>query len=791
MLLTIDNLDGFGPRDYTAALSLEKPPLIKRRLNQPTLCALDLVSTGAQFVVPVAGARIIISRSDGLALFTGYVSAAPDYEYLGWNERGPVYRYALAATSDEFVLDRRMLPARSAFVNRTAGNALTQLANDLLPGSFSTAAVEDIATIPSFRINPEHPWSKHASDLAQRARAAYRAHNGALVFAPVGANVHNISESDAGFCPDNLKLASPQSLVNDVTLTGGDEPQAHVKDYFLGDGLTVRFNLSHRPFTRNDLTLVDEEFLTATLAPTRWSVADPSHAISVSSGALQVAGGTGADGATAVTFAEQIELGGALQLQHGDVLFSAASNGVLGGLYTGAIAAANCFAGFQVTPSGAQSIIQPLINGALAGSSLTTVAGHHYRLTTRLYATEIYRLQQTFFSSAHPAGSGRGGSAISASMRVVLEVHDIDPANPASLQALSTVLYDNLLSAPQYCSYALVNSPALHCAIAFTRLLRVNESEVRSAQPSAAYRTRLAGSVADGAECSLNSGSAPYLQFFSQYVPVTNEAIVVRYRDLGRAVARVNDPVSIATNARGNDDGTRAAMRHLALPEPRTQPECEFAAQCFLDDSVQPAWRGQYELWSDFLPNGPATDPWPGDAVGVNVPSRNANFTAIIREVDITLSHPGSPDGAGFAPAGVADRSQYKLAFANDAAAPLAMALQLPRKPVNVLTSVPTATAGSQYIADLALAEVTAVSSTTVSIDAGAAPPAGGGIEVRISDSEWGPAGDRNLVGRFATQTFSVTRLTRLVTYYLRQYDASSPPKYSRYSTALHVDYPA
>ena len=779
MLLTLDNFDGSGPRDYTAALSLDQPPLIKRRLNQPTLCTLDLVSTGAQFVVPVGGARIVVSRADGLALFTGYLSAAPDYEYLGWNERGPVYRYAIAATSDEFVLDRRMLPARSAFTNCTAGNALSQLANDLLPGSFNSASVQDVATLPSFRINPEHPWSKHAAELAQRARAAYRAHNGAIIFAPVGATVHGISESEPIFCPDNFELASPQALMNDVTLTGADEPQAHVKDYFLGDGLTVRFDLSHRPFTRNDLTLVNEEFLNSSLDPTRWSVADPAHAISVSSGALQVAGGTGADGATTVIFAEQIELGGALQLQHGDVLFSAASNGIIGGLYSGPIASANCFAGFQVTFSGAQSIIQPRINGALAGSSLATVAGHHYRLTTRLYATEVFREQQTFFSSANPAGSGRGGASISAGVRVVLEVHDIDPADPASMQALSNVLYDNLLAAPEYCSYALVNSAALHCAIAFTRLLRVNESEVRSAQPSAAYRTRLVGSVADGAECSLNSGSPPYLQFFSQYVPVTNESIVVRYRDLGRAVVRVNNPASIAANARGNDDGTRAAMRHLALPEPRTQAECEFAAQCLLDDSVQPAWHGQYELWSDFLPNGPSSDPWPGDAVTVNVPSRNANFTAVIREVDVTLGDPAN------------DRSQYKLVFANDAAAPLAMALQLPRRPVNVLTAVSTASAGTQYIADLALAEVTAVSSTTVSIDAGFAPPAGGGIEVRTSDSEWGPAGDRNLVGRFATQAFSVTRLTRLVTYYLRQYDASSPPKYSRYSTALHVDYPA
>src|SRR5204862_5777692 len=137
-------------------------------------------------------------------------------------------------------------------------------------------------------------------------------------------------------------------------------------------------------------------------------------------GALQVYGGTGTDGATKVAFAESIELGGALRMQHGEVIFSAASSGVMGGLHTRSIAAANCFTGIQVSPSGAQSVIQPIINGALAGTSLTTVAGHHYRLTTRLYATEIFRQQQTYFSSSHPTGSGRGGAAIAASLRMVL-----------------------------------------------------------------------------------------------------------------------------------------------------------------------------------------------------------------------------------------------------------------------------------------------------------------------------------------------------------------------------------
>ena len=45
-------------------------------------------------------------------------------------------------------------------------------------------------------------------------------------------------------------------------------------------------------------------------------------------------------------------------------------------------------------------------------------------------------------------------------------------------------------------------------------------------------------------------------------------------------------------------------------------------------------------------------------------------------------------------------------------------------------------------------------------------------------------------MGRFTTQVFTVTRLSRVVDFFLRQYDASAPAKYSRYSTALHVDYP-
>jgi len=62
--------------------------------------------------------------------------------------------------------------------------------------------------------------------------------------------------------------------------------------------------------------------------------------------------------------------------------------------------------------------------------------------------------------------------------------------------------------------------------------------------------------------------------------------------------------------------------------------------------------------------------------------------------------------------------------------------------------------------------------------------------EVRAHDFGWGVANDRNLLGRFNTQTFSLPRLARTQNYFLRLYDASSPPRYSRYAAALHVDYP-
>ena len=253
-----------------------------------------------------------------------------------------------------------------------------------------------------------------------------------------------------------------------------------------------------------------------------------------------------------------------------------------------------------------------------------------------------------------------------------------------------------------------------------------------------------------------------------------------RGRGYGRSVAEVVNSTSVASLQNGADDGIRGLVRTMKSPSARTQADCENAALAILDDAGAPAWSGTYRTWSDFLPGG-AADIFPGDAVAVDAPSRNAVFSAIVRKVNIDLVDPAD------------DRGIYSIEFANDAAPPLALraessATAVPLQDVPVRLS--TGQVGSYYLADLTNAQITQVTSTTVQVDVGMPPPNGCGIEVRSHDYGWGGANDRNLLGRFNTQTFNLPRLARTQNYFLRLYDDSAQPRYSRYAAALHIDYP-
>jgi hypothetical protein len=736
--------------DYTSHVDASARPRVVRRLNAPWKMTAALVAADPSFVVPTAEARVVLERNDGTRVFTGYLDAVPEWEHLGWNERGPVYRYKLWATSDEIALERKRLPARAPMVNRTAGSALKQLAEDAGGALLDVSGVQALDVLPQVSTSIQRTFSDQAAEIATRARAVCRVHDGKVVLEPVGVRTHTLSDADVDFDPAGLVVERPQRIANDVTVIGRIEPRAYVKSYFLGDGVTLGFDLSHTPFTRRNRTIVDEEFGDAALDATFWTKADPLSVVSVSGGKLRVNGGTGADGGAIVNFVEPFEMGGALILQHGELELTGTMDAVIGGLYSGGVTRANCVAGF----SGQSGVLRAIVSGALTGPSIALNATHKYTCTTRVYSLTQYRANETFHSSV----GAHGGGTVAASVRVVLEVHDVDPANPATLQAQSTILFDGVIaSAPAYCTYALANAATMNGSLSFARLLRAVSTEVRTTAPSAATRTRLIGSVAEGAECILLGNQ---VTFFPAYAPVANEAIAVRYRAAGRAVARVQDATSVA------GVGQRSRVVQVLSPPCKTQLDCENAAAAILDDSVLPAVAGKYECWSDFLPG----DPLPGDRVTCT--GTFGSGEGFFREVEIEAVDLDD------------DRCRYSLAFANDAMAPLGFEFQKGKLGFEVEAVSP----GASYIVDVPNAEITAVTSTTCSIDCGQAAPSGGGFEVRRSDVNFGAANDRNLVGRFATQTFSVPRLTRVQTYYVRAYDASG--EYSRYSTVLHVDYP-
>ncbi len=239
MKLMIDNLDGLGPQDYTAAVDSGKSPTLVRKLNSPAEFKFGLVfatgtgtGTGTGNLGVVLGGRVALTLNNGNDLFTGYIVQTPTCQYLGWADRGLVYRYEIDALSDVWLMDRKAPPPHPPFVDRTAGSALDELTAEALPGWFDVNGVEAGDPIPYYSVNPAKKWTAAAAEIALSARCAYRDDNGKLFFAALATNTYVLAEGTPSFSPGDLQLQSVDRLVNDLTVLGPLVPSAHVMDYF-------------------------------------------------------------------------------------------------------------------------------------------------------------------------------------------------------------------------------------------------------------------------------------------------------------------------------------------------------------------------------------------------------------------------------------------------------------------------------------------------------------------------------------------------------------------------------
>ncbi len=792
MRITIDNLDGLGAVDYTDAVAAEGPITVQRSLNAVTRCTAEIVLGVGGLAVPARRGRVTVTKEDGTLLFTGYLATEPVRMYVGEASTGAVYRARISAVSDEWLLDNLGSGSglRDALsLGLDAGALVVRLSSRAQAGT-TAVTVSSSGTIPQtgvFAARASAPWSANAGTAAGSAYAAYRALNGQVLIQPIGDVTHVLSDADGTLSLSELQTSNVRELANDVTLSGAEEPTAYVSECFQGDGTTTVFELSEPAYRDSNRTLVLDSFNEAVFDSSQWTLADPGSHLSLTSAGLTMSGGNGVDGATSLTALDAIEMGGSVVVQVGGVTFGAASDGMLGGMYDGTPVLANCFAGFRVRQSvsgtGGVTVLVPVVNGAEVGTVFTPITGRSYTLRMRLHCVEMQRVLQRYYCMVDGAVQSFGSvSGVSAPMDVVFELVD----EGAASNTPATVLYDSapatgpILGTPATCAFAVVNATQMFGSVGSVSVTRPGSLWVVSTLPSGVVQTRLVGTSGQGVDCEASYGTATgspgKVTFFAGRVPVAGERVTVSYRGQQRSVARLADVSSVASEAVNGAPGTCRWLGKVMTPVARSSADCESAAQAMLAfaTSRTAAVAGSYAMVN------PAADIWPGDVLAVT--SAGVTSSLLVRSVVVKDSH------------SVPEVLQYAVKFANDWATEWADGIGLKLSEEIAADAYLPQTASSapgQVLANLQQMSVTSLTETALEVDAGTALPAGWGVEVRLKDWEFGVGVDSaDLVLRSPARSFSIPRAAQVERFYVRMYDASSPSVYSRFSSAVFVNWP-
>jgi hypothetical protein len=476
-------------------------------------------------------------------------------------------------------------------------------------------------------------------------------------------------------------------------------------------------------------------------------------------------GGNGFDGQTTLTAIDAVELGGTLVIEAGNLQLTAGSTGIVCGLYSGTVESANCFAGYNVRQSGGATIAAPFVDGAEVGTALTLLSGHIYTLRIRLHSVEAQRVLQTFYAMVDGTVQSFGGGVVAAPVSVVFEALDLGAASNTP----ATILYDGAVAnSAASCSFVAVNSVQLFGSMGYCRLTQTGSAWVVSTLANGTKITRLIGAAGEGVDCTVSATGK--VTFLAGRVPVAGELVTVMYRGERRAVARLENAASAAAEAAGNMPGTAQWLGKVVSPAARSSADCENAALAVLSFSTSRA----AAVAGTYAAVNPA-DIWPGDVLAIA--SSGTTMNVIARRVEIV-------DGAAWP-----EVLTYRIAFANDWAEGLGLKLS-EAIAADALLPQTALTAAGNVVTNLQQLQIVSATGTALQIDAGVAAPTDGGFEVRRRDWDFGPGVDQDLVLRSPVRNFSIPREAQIERYYVRMYDGSTPPVYSRFSSAAFTDLP-
>ncbi len=769
MKITIDNHNGAGVVDYTQSLSTAAGLQIERKLNEPGRCIFTLDCNVSLLPTPGQYARLVVTSDGGVVLFTGYVAQLPEAVFAGAGVKGTMYAQKITSISDEFLLDQQSVPLTAGSTNLLVSNAMEALTQRVDSIRFTVQSTS-VSNVGVFAAKAEENWSKNAGALATIARASYQVMNGQVNVQSIGTTTHTLSDANGTLSVSALSLSQLKVLANDFTVCGESEAQVYVNETFQGDGTTTAFELTRKPLTstgKNSVLIVDS-FGGPAINSLTWLVTDPGSRLTLSAVGLSINGGNGLDGQTTLVAIDNVEMGGSLVLSAGGVQCTGSSDGYIACLYSGIIAKPNLFAGFHVKQSTSGTVVTAVLSGVEAGASVPLTAGRAYTFRMRYHCREQQRVTSTYYVTGTTGPQSYGGSLLSAAADLVLEVQD----TTGGINQTTVVLYDgHVLSAPATCVLAAVNSPALTGSVQTVELQQNGSLWVRSVPPGGSGLTRRLGPATIGADCRVTA--AGRLEFYATSVPQAGELITVTYRTAGTSVARLANAASIAALNSAVVPGVSRWIGSVTAPRPRSSADCENAVLALLSIATNAgaAWAGKYSA-VNLQQSG---DVWPGDQLAVQSTALGITALLIVRKVDVT-SHGTIPE-----------LLEYAIEFANDWAVDLS---------VKTSAAVPTGAWLPQVAAAMpsTVANVgglsAVVSTSQIAVNTGMTPPTGGGFEVRRVDWQFGPGSDGTLVMRTSAAVFNIAREAAIEQYFVRMYDGSMPPNYSRFSAEICASVP-
>lgn len=759
-------------QDYSPWLDAIRPLTIERKLNEPTVSQFWLSLPQGDPAPPVRGQSVAIAGDNGTVYFTGYIASTPLPEYAGWAMEGPRFRIEVRAISDELLMDQLPATPMEGEGVTTAGQMMTSLVTHTRAATLATSVVSCDAAVSSF-VAPGATWSEKAGVVASQARASYRAVAGALQLSAIPVRVHPLNETDGTLNFSSLSLMSGarRAFANDITLCGEEEPVGFVTEYFSGDGATSQFNLGALPWfpAASSSAVINELFNQNSIDQTIWSRSGAPAYLSVGNAGLIMSGGNGIDGETSLAWLDTVELGGTVLVEASGIMLSAGSSGILAGLYSGLPTVSGCVAGFNVTAqagTGAVSV-QPIVQGAPAGTSYVINPANQYSLRVRVHCPECERMLATYRSFGDEGVITYGGQTNDAPGALLFEIQEY----VNGVAGMPVILYDGCVaSLPPSCTVVAASLTAMVGTMRGFRLTNLGSGWVVTTPAGGGPYTRRLGAAPEAGECHLDRTGK--LVFSTGFVPLPGEQIEASYRTRGRAVGRaVND----ASQQRLSASGLAAVAQFtgsVTMPPARSSADCRNAAAAIAEAaaSASALWSGTYSCTSAVLNE----DIWPGDALLVDAPAINVASQLVVRQVKLSYasSYP--------------DLVAYNISFANDWADDLA---------IHTSTSVPVdarlpAAISPTVLPNLVRLTVTTLSSSAVTIDTGIAPPPGGGFEIRRRDFAFMHGEDSDLVMRGSQPTMTFARQSAADRFYIRMYDGATPPNYSEFSTALFINLP-